>query len=569
MAPHPARAQSFVISTPGGDVTVEVPHVAPQGSLVEADSPTPPGFRPPSIFSAPLPSGSGARALGVADSFTAVADDATAASWNPGGLIQLERPEFSFTLRLSREQTRHESGDPDVDPRDAQTDFLNLNYASLVLPFQLAGRNFVLSLNLQEAYDFTQRFGSLGAGRSGDADRASASRTYSDVDVQDIVDGATELTVTSHLTTTKTSVFDQLLRSELMNDLAFEQEGIVYAFSPALAVEVTPALAVGAAVNLYRDGAFAGQPVRSRTRVKYSGTTESRVAVTDTVTTRGDYEYEGVFHIPPGGDIPVPIDVPFSGEGDIEPFTDTAGGSDRKGLYVEGIYEERNAFDDLEGVNVTLGGLWTLSRRLRLGGAVDLPWTARARQRKTVRNTATTYDASRARILDVAASESGDAKDVEFDFPLRWSLGALWRWTDLFYSTLDISRTHWSDFSFRADGDPRLNPLDGSLYGENPVDDTWRISGGLEYLLVFRKTEVPLRAGIAWEERPAVGAPDRFWHFTLGLGLSIGQGPGKVILDAAYVYAFGDDVLGTLVPGQDLRSDVDEHQVFVSLIKHL
>ena len=41
------------------------------------------------------PVGSGARALGMGGAFIAVADDATAASWNPGGLIQLERPEIS------------------------------------------------------------------------------------------------------------------------------------------------------------------------------------------------------------------------------------------------------------------------------------------------------------------------------------------------------------------------------------------------------------------------------------------------------------------------------------------
>lgn len=43
--------------------------------------------------------GSGARAFGMGGAFIAVADDATAASWNPGGLGQLEKPEISFVLR--------------------------------------------------------------------------------------------------------------------------------------------------------------------------------------------------------------------------------------------------------------------------------------------------------------------------------------------------------------------------------------------------------------------------------------------------------------------------------------
>ena len=50
---------------------------------------------PPNINSTPLPVGSGARAIGQGSAFIAVADDATAASWNPGALMQLERPELS------------------------------------------------------------------------------------------------------------------------------------------------------------------------------------------------------------------------------------------------------------------------------------------------------------------------------------------------------------------------------------------------------------------------------------------------------------------------------------------
>ena len=46
----------------------------------------------------PNPVGSGARALGMGGAFIGVADDATAASWNPGGLIQLETPEVSAVV---------------------------------------------------------------------------------------------------------------------------------------------------------------------------------------------------------------------------------------------------------------------------------------------------------------------------------------------------------------------------------------------------------------------------------------------------------------------------------------
>ena len=40
--------------------------------------------------------GSGARAAGMGNAFIAVSDDGTAASWNPAGLSQLLKPEFSL-----------------------------------------------------------------------------------------------------------------------------------------------------------------------------------------------------------------------------------------------------------------------------------------------------------------------------------------------------------------------------------------------------------------------------------------------------------------------------------------
>jgi len=43
-----------------------------------------------------LKMGVGARALGMGSAFTAIADDSTAAFWNPAGLATLEKPEASF-----------------------------------------------------------------------------------------------------------------------------------------------------------------------------------------------------------------------------------------------------------------------------------------------------------------------------------------------------------------------------------------------------------------------------------------------------------------------------------------
>src|SRR5437867_11652718 len=64
---------------------------------------------PPSLnfATSPAPVGSGARAQGKAVAFIGVADDATAASHNPAGLVQLQEPEASvvgsYFVRLERQ----------------------------------------------------------------------------------------------------------------------------------------------------------------------------------------------------------------------------------------------------------------------------------------------------------------------------------------------------------------------------------------------------------------------------------------------------------------------------------
>ena len=165
---------------------------------------------PPSLnfATSPNPVGSGARAAGKGFAFIAVADDATAASWNPGGLTQLQQPELSivgaYVARLE---------DQDLTQSnlaiDGQTiDTVNLNYLSVVYPFELWRRNVVASLNVQRLFDL-----------------------HGDTDVQSRFTG-----------------IDGIQR------VSSRQSGGLWTISPALAVQVTPAFSLGVAFNFWPDG---------------------------------------------------------------------------------------------------------------------------------------------------------------------------------------------------------------------------------------------------------------------------------------------------------------------------
>lgn len=169
------------------------------------------------ISSSPSPVGAGARATGVGSAFIALADDATAASWNPAGLVQLERPEVS-AVGLGVYQTDHvpraRSTDPDVI-RDYEVDAsesgaVSLDYLSIAIPFAWSGRNTVVSINYQQMLSFERAF----------------DLTYE-------------------------------LRYPGDRSLAqghFDQGGSINAVSPSAAIDLVQGVSVGLALNFWLDG---------------------------------------------------------------------------------------------------------------------------------------------------------------------------------------------------------------------------------------------------------------------------------------------------------------------------
>jgi long-subunit fatty acid transport protein len=166
------------------------------------------------ISSSPTPVGSGARAAGVANAFIAVADDATAASWNPAGLVQLERPEISAVgSYYCREDSAGDVERVGVTQSEAYrigtdtTESVDLNFLSVAYPFMLLGRNMTVSLNYQREFDFNRDF-DLRYEQTGD-------------------------------------VFDTHA------DFQVSQKGGLYALTPAIAVQIVPTLSLGVAFNVW------------------------------------------------------------------------------------------------------------------------------------------------------------------------------------------------------------------------------------------------------------------------------------------------------------------------------
>jgi long-subunit fatty acid transport protein len=85
--------------------------------------------------------------------FIGISDDATAASWNPGGLVQLEKSEISIVGSFFR-RTEDLQSDSSNQYGDQPVNYEGLNYFSLSHCFSFLQRNMVVSINYQNLYNF-------------------------------------------------------------------------------------------------------------------------------------------------------------------------------------------------------------------------------------------------------------------------------------------------------------------------------------------------------------------------------------------------------------------------------
>ncbi|MEJ5166995.1 MAG: hypothetical protein WHV67_08215 [Thermoanaerobaculia bacterium] len=116
--------------------------------------------------------GFGARAMGMGGAFIAIADDATAASWNPAGLSQMTSSEISLVYDMYKgdvtwedyEETNWSDGYSYVWQSvkdEGSTDYSSLAFLSYSMPVQIGNKNLVWQLsysNLASPPDFENNY---------------------------------------------------------------------------------------------------------------------------------------------------------------------------------------------------------------------------------------------------------------------------------------------------------------------------------------------------------------------------------------------------------------------------
>ena len=365
-------------------------------------------------FSSTLnPVGSGARATGMGGAFIGVADDATAASWNPAGLIQLERPEVSVVYaNFGREQTYHSASHPEIDTTNTASENA-VNYLSAVFtPFVLFDRNVVVSINYQRLYEMNKNVG-----------------IRYNFEVANPADS-------------------------LPLDISFQQDGYLYALSPAFAVQVSPSFSLGATVNLWKS--YLGANGWDRTTRTY-----------------------GVGTL--GGGTP----------------------------YTADIWQRDTT--DFDGINMHLGFLWNATASLTVGGVIKTPFDAELSTTSMIVDNSLFGGTP-------AGTSGYAVRNETMEMPLSAGLGLQYRPTDRLILALDAYWTEWSKFVLKNAAGIEINPQSGKPLSQGSLEDTTQVRIGAEYLFIGSKSTIALRGGLFSDPEPTTGSTDNYYGFSLGTG---------------------------------------------------
>lgn len=164
------------------------------------------------------PTGAGARGLGMGGAFIAVADDGTAASFNPAGLAQLRRTEIALVGFHDRlESSVSVPGDGGQPSFTDETTHGAFDFAGVAVPFQVAGRNLTVQLSYQRSVDL------FGRGRATVIDT---------IDLSDLDPDLTGI-------------------GEVVANVEPRQQGAFHTVSVAAAWQLTARMALGVGVNYW------------------------------------------------------------------------------------------------------------------------------------------------------------------------------------------------------------------------------------------------------------------------------------------------------------------------------
>jgi long-subunit fatty acid transport protein len=224
------------------------------------------------------------------------------------------------------------------------------------------------------------------------------------------------------------------------------------------------------------------------------------------------------------------------------------------------VTENKREEYTFDGYNFNLGLLWIINHQFSVGAILKTPFNADIKH--VIQSTIIHKEDS-----NVFTIPTHKTYNEQLKMPLSYGIGMVYKYSDLFYLSADIYKTHWNRCLYTDAFGIQTSIISNYPIEKSNVKPTYQVRMGGEYLLINKNnnTAIPLRAGIFYDPAPAEKNPDDFYGFSLGTGYIKNN---IAALELAYVYRFGNNAASTTLESVGFSEDVQEHLLYISLIKY-
>ena len=438
--------------------------------------------------------GVGARALGMGDAYTGVASDYSAIFWNPAGLAQIQRNEFSLGMSYLNNKDNSTFFGNQESYTDNATD---LNALGVVYPVPVRRGSLVLAFGFDRQADFTSdmTFNGFNPNSSVIQSLAPNGQPYPpDISLAENLNLAIADTLIGKF-------FSPIHDSLTQIGTAISGKGLNN-FSVAGGVEMSKNLYVGLTLT-YLSGGY-----------RYDRTYREQDNL-------GIYRNPILYH-----GTPVAFDL--------------------KELLLQEYID-----DDISGVNAKFGLLYTVPNKFRLGVTIKTPTAFNIKETYGQTGTSTFSTPDTNGNYSYGPFSSTGAVEYDVHTPWVFGLGASVILNELVLSG-DVEYTDWTELEFaNAPADLiAINDQFKTLY-----HGTANLRGGAEYEI--RDLGLRVRGGFIYNPSPYEGAPSTFnqKYVTGGLGFQLGE---QAMLDLAFAHGWWKDARDNYDPTYGLSQTAED-----------
>jgi len=210
----------------------------------------------------------------------------------------------------------------------------------------------------------------------------------------------------------------------------------------------------------------------------------------------------------------------------------------------------------IKGININFGLLWEINKQLSLGCIYKSSFKASV-EHIIIRS----FPYYKDHPVDTFT------KNENLIMPSAYGIGISYHYSNELTLSSDIYSIEWNKSIYIDEEGSETSLISGKNKNNSNVSQVYQVRLGFEYLYLNKNKGfiIPIRGGLFYDPSPSENKVDHFWGISSGFGFGFTNN-SLYRFDIAYVYRFGRNVGTSMLQNHSFSQDVDEHQLYSSVI---